>query len=223
MEGKGYRLEPITTRDSSQVIQFLRKFFFKDEPLNICVGLLDEPGSTCIELETYCLDSIPDGVSLMAVSPDNEMLGVCINGVLRREENDKSNDKEDDLQNCTNQKFKKILNLLTTVGKDSDVFGQFPEIDSCVEIRVVSVDDACRGQGIAKAFFDQTKKVAKEQGYPLVKVDCTSHYSAMAVSRLGFHCIYTLNYSDHLDEEGKPVFVPEPPHACVKTYVMHVN
>lgn len=64
--------------------------------------------------------------------------------------------------------------------------------------------------------------MAKEDGIRMVRVDCTSHFSALAVSRLGFHCIYTLNYSDHLNNAGEPVFEPPPPHTCVKTYVAPV-
>jgi arylalkylamine N-acetyltransferase len=61
--------------------------------------------------------------------------------------------------------------------------------------------------------------LAQELGIPLVRVDCTSHFSAKAVARLGFHCVYTLSYSDYLNPEGEPVFVPELPHTCVKTFV----
>ncbi|KAL1131987.1 hypothetical protein AAG570_011597 [Ranatra chinensis] len=205
---------------SDRAIHFLRKFFFKDEPLNICVGLLDEPGSTCAELERYCLESIQDGVSLMAVTPDDQLVGVCLSGIVKKE--DAEDSKGDSLEECANPKFKKILNLLTTVSKECDIFQRYPHLDTVLEIRVVSVDNAYRGQGIAKALFDQTKKLAKELSVPMVRVDCTSHYSAMAVARLGFQPIYTLQYSHHLDNSGQPVFQPEPPHSCVKTFIMHV-
>lgn len=96
----------------------------------------------------------------MAISPTGKILGVCINGVMRRE--DPSDDTNDNSKDCPNQKFKKILDLLTTVGKESDVFKQFPEIDKVIDIRIVSVDDSCRGQGIAKALLDKTKWVIKD-------------------------------------------------------------
>lgn len=91
----------------------------------------------------------------MAISPTGKILGVCINGIMRRE--DPSDDTNDNSKDCPNQKFKKILDLLTTVGKESDVFKQFPEIDKVIDIRIISVDDSCRGQGIAKALLDKTK------------------------------------------------------------------
>lgn len=94
------------------------------------------------------------GVSLMAVSPNGNLLGVCINGVLQRGQKDDDDDKP-----CSNPRFSKILNLLSTVYCQSDVFTQFPEVDKVLDIRVASVDDACRGHGIAKALFDRTKSV----------------------------------------------------------------
>jgi len=218
-----YSIVPISNRDGDRVIQFLRKFFFRDEPLNVCVGLLDGPEDTCGELEQYCTDSIPDGVSLMAVSPNGNILGVCINGVLRREEHGCDKDSKNEQDECSNKKFQKILNLLTKVYHESNVFKQFPEVNKILDIRVASVDDSCRGHGIAKALFDRTKSLAKELQIPLVRVDCTSHYSAKAVARLGFHCVYTLQYADHLGSNGEPVFTPEPPHSCVKTFVHPIS
>ncbi|XP_046664487.1 arylalkylamine N-acetyltransferase 1-like isoform X3 [Homalodisca vitripennis] len=217
----GYSIVPITNRDSDRVLDLLRRFFFRDEPLNVCVGLLDNPQDTCEELEQYCMESIGDGVSIMAVSPNGNILGVCINGTLTRDE--KSSENKNDEDECSNPKFRKILKLLSTVYRESNVFKQFPEVDKLLDIRVVSVDDSCRGQGIAKALFDKTKNLAKELNIPLVRVDCTSHFSAKAVARLGFDCVYTLPYSEHLDSDGYPVFTPELPHTCVKTYVHLVD
>ena len=56
-----YTIVPITKDDAEKVVHFLRKFFFRDEPLNVAIGLLDEPHSTCPELEAYCMNCIPDG------------------------------------------------------------------------------------------------------------------------------------------------------------------
>lgn len=91
----------------------------------------------------------------MAVSPNGNLLGVCINGILRRDDKDDDEGKT----GCSNPRFLKILNLLTTVNKESNVFKQFPEVDTILDIRVASVDDACRGHGIAKALFDRAKLV----------------------------------------------------------------
>lgn len=56
-----YTIIPITNDVKDRVVNFLRKFFFRDEPLNMAVGLLDEPNANCTELEEYCLACIPNG------------------------------------------------------------------------------------------------------------------------------------------------------------------
>lgn len=60
--------------------------------------------------------------------------------------------------------------------------------------------------------------LARDLGYRMMRVDCTSHYSAKAVAALGYKCVYTLKYADYQDN-GKPIFSPEDPHNEVKVYV----
>lgn len=59
-EPKGYVVAPITKDDIENILPFLRKFFFRDEPLNRSIGLLDEQ-PTSVDFEKYCLEPIPDG------------------------------------------------------------------------------------------------------------------------------------------------------------------
>lgn len=56
-----YAIVPITNKDVEKVVHFLRKFFFRDEPLNVAVGLLEGPNATCSELEEFCVTCIPEG------------------------------------------------------------------------------------------------------------------------------------------------------------------
>lgn len=220
-EKKGYRIVPMTTQDTTKVITFLRSYFFLDEPLNIAVGLLDEPGSVCHELEQYCKESITDGVSLMAFSPSDELIGVSICGIMRRSEGEV---KDEALNECRNKKFERILRLLTRANTDCDMFSRYPGVDEILEIRIVSVSEKARGQGIAKAFFlEGAKATAKEKGIPLIKVDCSSHFSGLIAAKLGFECIYQLNYSDFVDEDGNPYLEPPNPHRTLKTYILWVE
>ena len=68
-----------------------------------------------------------------------------------------------------------------------------------------------------------SSQIAKQNCFSLIKVDCTSNFSAKAVSRLGFQCIFTLNYDDYVDEKGDKIFSVKSPHTCVKTFVMPVS
>lgn len=68
------------------------------------------------------------------------------------------------------------------------------------------------------------RKVAKEQNFQMIKVDCTSHISAMAANRLGYERIYVLKYSDYKGEgSDRPVFNPPSPHFAVQIYILRLE
>ena len=66
--------------------------------------------------------------------------------------------------------------------------------------------------------------MAPELGHSLIKVDCTSHFSARAMSKLRADCVFSMKYEDYCSpESGEPVFKPEPPHTGVKTFVVQLS
>lgn len=52
-EQSSYSIVPVTGNDTLSVADFLRKFFFRDEPLNVAIQLLEETDSAA-KLEKYC-------------------------------------------------------------------------------------------------------------------------------------------------------------------------
>lgn len=58
-----YTIVPITNNDKQTVATFLREFFFRDEPLNVAIGLLEESDSAT-KLEHYCTGYLQYGISL---------------------------------------------------------------------------------------------------------------------------------------------------------------
>lgn len=81
-----YHIEVISKDDKLRVLKFLRRFFFRDEPLNQSIQLIPEgEDSTCMELEDYCSHaSLENGLSLMAVSASGAIVGVQLNGKVPR-------------------------------------------------------------------------------------------------------------------------------------------
>jgi len=55
-----------------------------------------------------------------------------------------------------------------------------------------------------------------------MRIDCSSHFSALAVARLGFENVFKMKYEDYR-QNGEPVFDPEPPHEEVATYVQRLR
>ncbi|XP_020293505.1 dopamine N-acetyltransferase-like isoform X2 [Pseudomyrmex gracilis] len=212
-----YHIEIITKNDKLRVLKFLRRFFFRDEPLNQSIQLIPEgEDSTCVELEDYCsYASFENNLSLMAVSANGGIIGVLLNGKM-----DPPLDEEEPeyIRLCKNAKFKKILKLLHHIDRNVNVDGRFRDLN-VLEIRIISVDTNWRGKGVAKTLIEKTTEIAKEQGFHYIRADCTSLFSGKLCARLGFDAIYTLNYTDYVDENGQPIFSPASPHTTAISYV----
>ncbi|XP_067011555.2 arylalkylamine N-acetyltransferase 1 isoform X1 [Anabrus simplex] len=220
MSTQDYSIVQLTKADSTKTLTFLRKFFFRDEPLNIAVKLLGEDGKDmCPELDSFCLKSLEEPYSLAAVSPSGELIGVCLNGVHEPGHMDQI---EANADACPNSKFRKILKLLATVEKRADLFNRFPDVDKLMEVRVLSVDGAHRGRGIATALLNKTREMAEENSLKMLRADCTSKFSARAMIRLGAHCAFEMPYVTYCDESGKPIFTPDSPHIAVGTYILRL-
>jgi predicted GNAT family acetyltransferase len=92
----------------------------------------------------------------MAVSSTGRVVGVALNGCHGPGHLDEMQRNADD---CPNPRFRKILQLLAAVERGSDVFSKFPDVDRLVEVRILSVDTALRGRGIAKALLEESRSV----------------------------------------------------------------
>lgn len=147
-----FSIKTITKNDTEKVLEFLKRFFFRDEPLNVDVKLL-EGEQTCPDLEEFSLKAIKDNVSYMAITDSGKIIGVCLNGLIER------NAPEEEELIINNSKFSKIFNLLTYVDVEANVFGKYPDVDKMIFVEVLSVDGSWRGQGIAKKLMNKTRYV----------------------------------------------------------------
>lgn len=137
-----------TESDRTRIVEFLRKFFFRDEPLNNYLGLVTDEKPICEDLEKFACKDIGDP-SIVA-ELDGKLIGVCLNGILYK-------DKKDDPFVCEDKEFAKICNLLEHVAVDSDPFQHFPDADKAMSVKIISVDGTYRGKGIAKQLMAKTR------------------------------------------------------------------
>ncbi|XP_057662355.1 arylalkylamine N-acetyltransferase 1-like [Diorhabda carinulata] len=202
-----------TLDDEQQVLEFLQKFFYKDEPLNAFMELITDEHPRCLDLEKFTLKDLDNGVNLLAIQ-NGKIIGVCLNGIIERDSNEDEFVSKD-------EKFSKIVKLLDYVAVESDPFQIYPGIDRAMVVKILSVDNSYRGKGIAKYLIAKTREIARYEGCGFISVDCTSHYTACAAKKLGFDLHYTLNYEDY-KIDGKVVFKPEPPHKSVTVYTQRI-
>jgi len=57
----------------------------------------------------------------------------------------------------------------------------------------------------------------------MIRVGCSSNFSASAAERLGFQCIYSLHYEEYKNEKGEVIFNSLPPHTQFKMYVISIR
>ncbi|XP_053697750.1 arylalkylamine N-acetyltransferase 1 isoform X1 [Sabethes cyaneus] len=205
-------IELITEEDAEEVLKLLKKFFFKDEPLNTFINL-----GECKELEKYSTKYLHEHCSFKAVNSRGEIVGVNINGMINKpKETDGPQQKLAD--GCEHPKFKMIMALMDYVDEHFDIFDLHQDVDKILDIKIMSVDNRYRGLGIAGKLTDRTMQCVKENNIKLVHVLCSSHFSARVMEKIGFEEVYRLPYSDYL-VNGEQVFDPEEPHTAVRILV----
>ncbi|XP_059062791.1 uncharacterized protein LOC131855533 [Achroia grisella] len=210
-----FTIRRITLEDTDAAVQFLRNFFFLDEPMNRAVNLLETPESRCIELEEYSSSSIVQELSVAAVDEKGEFIGIIINGLVRREEVDYTDKSEE----CSNQKFRRILKVLDHLNREAKIFEKLPKsCDKVLEIRIASTHSAWRGRGLMRVLCEESERIAKEVGAGALRMDTTSAYSAAAAERLNYKSVYEVLYSD-LSYAPKP----QAPHLEARVYVKELS
>ncbi|XP_065345892.1 arylalkylamine N-acetyltransferase 1-like [Cloeon dipterum] len=196
------------------VMEHLRLTFFWEEPLNVCVSLCEAPGSGHPKLEAVCLDTLQDGLSIVALS-DGKVVGCALNGSQSRQQLDEAI-KQTYAE--TDKKFRSIFSMLYDNNRDIDLFTKY-DVHDIFECRILSVDPDYRGKGIARILLDQSIQEARLRGFKLFKIDATSAISQRICKSRSLTLEHEILYADHLDPDtGKPAFLPPPPHYGLQIY-----
>jgi len=213
---RGFRVAVVRVEDSDRVIDFLRRSFFVDEPLNAALRLLETSGDRCIPLEEFAAADIHQGLSVMAVNDDGKILGVLLGAAVQRHEAEQDN--VDWSIGCDHPKFAKTLRFLYQSEKKCDVFSWYPDLDSLFDIKIISVDSSCRGQGVAGIMANKAFQMAREAKLGFLKIDCSSHFSSLIADKFGCKENYSIPYADY-KVDGEVVFATSFPHLkfCIKS------
>jgi len=215
-----FNIVPITETNEQDVLNSIEKYFIRDEPLNESVELSKEKESV-IKYRNFCTNLLHTGLSFAAVSETGEVMGVILNSIMNMD--DYIIQQYSDENFDPSSRFDDIEVLLNKVRRDIDLFGKYPNvnIDRIMELKLISVNEAYRGQGVCQALVKKSKEMALELGYQMIYSECSSYFTAKAMERCGFQCIYSLPYSDYVDRKGKVVFnVVKPPHECIKVQLL---
>jgi GNAT superfamily N-acetyltransferase len=197
--------------DHERIRVFLGENYYPYEPINMAMGL-DNGHSPAYE--AHLLDFVKEGTSLLAVeTTQGTLLGVCINGAIFNDEN-----VIEMASNCACERHAKFLWFVETVDRCSGFWNRVA-VRRALSCEALAVVGSARGLGIGKALLQKTLQVAKDDGFPLLRVDCSSYYSAKLAEQMGLECIYSLLYSEYRSEDGYQIFYPPIPHVEFKMFI----
>ncbi|XP_061393501.1 arylalkylamine N-acetyltransferase-like 2 [Musca vetustissima] len=209
-------LRIVQEEDREAILEVLRKFFFKDEPLT---GFTEPMGVASVTEEEYVLNQIKYGTSVMAIhKPTNKVVGACMAGPQGVDEADhlfEESAKEGDT------KWGKILKMLACIERDAKVSQRYG-VEKILYIIGTCVDSSMRGKNLGSRLYNAVRDLGKQKGYQLLRADCTSFYSAQIKERLGWDCINTIVYKEFVDDNNKPYFSPPAPHDACRSYALRL-
>lgn len=191
-----------TAGDFKRVEEFLRNEFFPKQP----VKSLNQT-SEFYNLQQDFIDQTD--THIMALHKD-KLVGVLVTGPVVQHHTAQFqglNDKMDDL-----------LSLLDYCEKKADLFQQF-DVKNIYFIHIVAVATDYGGQKIGEKLFQKGLELAKDSGYKIVAVDCTSYYTSKIAIKLGMVCAGEVTYEEYHKMKGQDIFVITPPHTSVKTFI----
>lgn len=120
------------------------------------------------------------------------------------------------------EKFKKIMGLMDFIDSKFNIFSLYPDIESFVDGKILSVDPKYRGLGIAGQLTDKTIEYMKKNRVQIFHVLCTSHFSARVCEKLSFTEVFQLPFTDFVGEDGKQVLCPEKPHVAARIFTKKI-
>ncbi|XP_031625920.1 dopamine N-acetyltransferase-like [Contarinia nasturtii] len=209
------RIEDILEEDTDDVFKMLRTFFYKDEPINHYIEL-----GVSAELDSYTQKALVDKCSFKAVNAHGEIIGVIVNAIAKKPNpNDPIHSYS---AGCKDPKFKKILMLFDYIDEQFNTFKLYPDIATYLDVAILSVNANYRGYGVAGMLMEKTLKYMRENEIKVVRVLCTSFYSARVCEKTGFKKVYNLPYADY-KVDGVTVFKPEKPHEAVQILTQEIN
>lgn len=215
-----FSIRAITKDDEENVLEMLRKSFFRDEPMNSSLGLADDPES-CRSLEQYCRKYFAERLSRVVITKSGNIAGVCLNSSIVKNSRVESTASEE--VNQSSIPFVKIINLLHQIERKCDIFQKYSHAEKILDLGILSVDDSYRGKGISKLLINETRQMAIKLNYPLIQVVCSSHFSAKGAARLGFRQIFAMPYVEYVDADNQQLISPAHPHTEATVQVLELN
>lgn len=203
-----------TSADAPRIREFLRTAFYKYEPINVSLGLEDNPNEADL---SYSLAGLSQGISLIAVNGD-EILAVAVNTIIN---DDEAAHRKTSFDECDDENFKTFLKFWVYV-EDECKFWKSLNVKSAFYLELLAVDVRTRGRGVGGMMVEKSKCLGRELGLEMFRMDCSSFYAGKLASGQGMERLWQVRYCDYKDEAGNAVFPVKEPHVALQIYYMRI-
>ncbi|XP_038220387.1 dopamine N-acetyltransferase-like [Zerene cesonia] len=209
-----YSVSRICERDVEDVMTFMKRTFFIDEPLYKGVGYCNSASDDTPDLDEFCRAALP-GVSLMAKNEEGSIVATLICGISPIVN---PTDFLSALKNCKCPKYKKVIQMMILREVIMEIWNIYPNEKQVFEIKMASTDAKWRNKGIMNQLMKEAENAAKELNIRVLRIETSSAYSAKSAERHGYKCVFSRAYTEFM-LDGKPLILPEPPHTKDNVYV----
>lgn len=103
-----------------------------------------------------------------------------------------------------------------------DIFALYPEIESFVDGKILSVDPKYRGYGIAGKLTEKTMDFLRDRRIQIFHILCSSHYSARVCEKMNFKEVFYMPFTEYVNADGEQVLSPEKPHVAARIFTKKV-
>lgn len=204
-----------TVEEHDQILDFIRIHYYREEPITIGhpekKQTADDEKFSMSFLSEHTVFKATDGIT-------GELVGVLISGAI------KPGDVEEMLAEAETTETKKwsdILKLLAYREGKADVCRRF-NVEKSLHVQVMGVDPSHRGKSIGVNLLKFAMAKAKELGFKMLSIDCTSVYSIALAEKLKLECVSVVAFADYRNDEGVVLFNPPSPHTHIKSFIQRL-
>lgn len=145
-----YEIRVARQSDSQDILEHMRKFFFRDAPLAAYLKIVTDENPICEDFEEASMKSMENpSLNLVAVS-NGKIIGVCLNEIINRNYTEDTVQKE-----FKDKRYGMLDEFVSWFEKRANLFAKYPEFEEAFFVHNISVDSSYRGQGIAKVLFEK--------------------------------------------------------------------
>nr|XP_016928233.1 dopamine N-acetyltransferase [Drosophila suzukii] len=210
---EGVTIRIMFLADYEKLKLFMKEEYFNAEPLCQSCGedvhLQNEEENDAINLSM-----IAQGTSLLALdeNDDGRIVGFVLAGAQVPEDVERY---AQTAKTLTENAWGRIFIILTKAEREANIFERYG-VSKVLYSHITSVAASMRGKGLGSRLAITLMDLGRSQGLPVMVAYCTSFYSARQKKALGMECIYSLDYTDYKEDQGRVIFAPAAPNTTLR-------